>query len=64
MSTAPSRTTNTSGPSLTCQMYGSSVQCSRTVASSIRAMSSAAQGRAPVNDFGLMTRTVMDLQAG
>src|SRR3954471_9345863 len=34
MSMAPSKTTNTSGPSLTCQTYGAFVQCSRTVASS------------------------------
>lgn len=32
VSMAPSRTTNTSGTSLTCETYGLSVQCGRTVA--------------------------------
>src|SRR5690606_23179695 len=45
MSTAPSRAAKTSGPALTCQTYGSSVQCNRTVAVSISVMSAAPQAR-------------------
>jgi len=55
MSTTPSSTANTSSPSLTCHLYGWSVQCRRTVVPFMLAMSSAPQGRLAMKDFERMT---------